>query len=51
MLVIGNTIPFISLVQPLDKYLHFSDSLVTLSEEEGRSRVGSQENSLGCLLE
>lgn len=50
MLVIGNTMPFISLVQPLDKYLHFSDSLVTLSEEEGRSRVGSQ-NSLECLLE
>lgn len=39
VLVIGNSMPFISLVQPLDKYLHFSDSLVTLSEEEGRSRV------------
>lgn len=39
VLVIGNAMPFVSLVQPLVKYLHFSDSLVTLSEEEGRSRL------------
>lgn len=44
MLVIGDAMPFISLVQPLDKHLYFSDSLVTLSEE-GRSRVQGQENS------